>query len=331
MPQFKLYAIPKLHCPFIPYENALLVQKVEAHTRSWLRKFSLIKSPEHEQFYTRQKFAAMIVSSYPFATEEALYVWCDLNTYLFLLDDNLDETTTINSMAAMQNLADKYFSILSGGLPNDCNDNMLIAFADIWKRLCSIGTATWLTIFIENIRDMFLGGMWQLSTALAGKAPTLKSYIEMRQYLGAAHLATDSMPLMAACQLPISVKSDQIYKNMIINVRNVICYSNDLFSLGKELGQSTSGADFNLVTVLMKTDNLTIENGITAAAKFHDDEMNQFIANSLDLMNRYPALREQLHKQVMALKYLISGNVFWSTKISTRYPHIYENIPRGIM
>ena len=68
-----------------------------------------------------------------------------------------------------------------------------------------------------------------------------------------------------------------------------------------------------------------MEKAIDAAVRVHDDTVYEFIDLSGKAYIYDKETNFMLHKYVHALEYLMKGNIDWSTRETTRYPHIYLN------
>ncbi|WP_225860272.1 terpene synthase family protein [Chitinophaga pendula] len=150
----------------------------------------------------------------------------------------------------------------------------------------------------------------------------LDEYYELRQYLGAAYLATDSLDITANIPLSDEVFSDEKVQRITQICRNTICFANDLFSLGKEMAHSHLGAEFNLVTILVRERDLSIESAIYEAVAIHDQSVENFIKISEQIYRFDEKTNRLLEKYVAAMGFLMKGNIDWSTKDIIRYPHI---------
>jgi hypothetical protein len=315
-----LYTIPALLCPFptVLHEDKL---RIDAHTRRFILNFSIVNG---EQFlnYCSQNFATMIARSYPLGDFQDLAAWCDMNTLLFLLDDELDETNNL-SKRDLVFFEQQFMEILeSGGTPSFIIEHpLLIGLSDIWQRLVARSEYPFQQRIIQGFRDMFYGGWWQYNQISKQQDPSLVEYLAIRQFLGAANLATDSLSLTAQISMPDEIYDLQNVKELTVLARNAICFSNDLFSLSKEVHKS-NGAVFNLVTILQRENNTSIQEAIYAAAEMHDDTIRSFIEQEAKLYEFSPEINEGLRKYVEALKHLMIGNVVWSTYETTRYPHL---------
>jgi hypothetical protein len=320
-----LYTIPGLYCPFSPAIHPA-VNEIEAHTQQWLLDFKLINSYDMLNLYKQQRFASMIARSYPYGDYVDLCTWCDLNTLLFIVDDQLDEQDIIKDKEAFLRFESDFLEVLQSNRSCSLEKDgpVLTALSDFWRRMLLRSGQVWQDKFIQGIKDMFAGGMWQFKHIMDNRTPDLDEYIGIRQYLGAANLATDSLEVTGKISL-----GEEIYKTPLVTklteiCRNAICFANDLFSLSKEVAQS-NGAEFNLVTILRRKHNLTMERAISEAARVHDATVHEFIDLSGKAYIYDKETNFMLHKYVHALEYLMKGNIDWSTRETTRYPHIYLN------
>jgi Terpene synthase family 2, C-terminal metal binding len=320
-----LHTIPKLYCPF---HSAIHpdMNEIEEHTNQWVLDFNLIGSIEMLHKYKQQRFAAMISRSYPFGAYADLSAWCDLNTLLFIVDDQLDEEGIIKDKEAFLRFESEFLEILEKfkKCTIEKEGPILTALSDFWNRMLLRSGVIWQKKFVQGIKDMFAGGMWQFNLIANNTNPELNEYIKIRQYLGAANLATDSLEVTGK----ISLK-EEIYDNPSVHrlteiCRNAICFANDLFSLSKEIAQS-NGANFNLVTILQHKNDSTTEQAIRETALIHDNYVREFIKIAEESYIYDEATNSMLHKYIQALEYLMNGNIDWSTMDTSRYPHIYAS------
>jgi hypothetical protein len=182
----------------------------------------------------------------------------------------------------------------------------------------------WKRKFIQGIRDMFRGGLWQFKHVMKNQLPRLEEYIDIRQYLGAANLATESLEVMGRVQLPEEIyQSPKVHKLTEI-ARNTVCFANDLFSLSKEIAQGAGiASEFNLVSILKHQDCLSMEEAIREVAAIHDSEVKEFIRIAETAPAYDSQTNEQVNKYISCLQHFMIGNIEWSTTETSRYPHIY--------
>lgn len=318
----KLFAVPGLYCPFdtIVHPDRSLI---DAHTQQFIADFHLVETQEKFDHYCSQQFAAMIARSYPMGTFYDLAAWCDMNTLLFILDDHLDEGDIMKDKAALSQFETQFMEILyAKKFPvADTGNPMLNALGNIWERMVARSGKTYHDRIIRGFKDMFSGGMWQYELIKKGAYPGIEEYFEVRQYLGAANLATDSLELTGQVNLSEEIYQDSKVIRMTTLARNAICFANDLFSLSKEIAQSAS-PEFNLVTILKRTRGISLEEAILETAVIHDEVVKEFIELEKGIYIFPLDINLQLSKYIEGLQHLMIGNIMWSTKDTSRYPHM---------
>ena len=321
----QLYTIPTLYCPF-PVVIHPLVNEIEEHTNQWVLDFKLIESYETFVKFKASRFGHFIARSFPTADFISISAWSDLNALLFIVDDQIDAQDIIKDKESFYEFENGFFRVLEQN--QECtiegDGNVLAALSDFWLRIIQCSERRWQLKFIKGVKDMFDGGMWQFEHVAKGIKPDLEEYLKVRQYFGAAHLSTDALEGIAKIYLPEEVYRDPIVHRLTEICRNTICFSNDLFSFGKEIEEQNNGAEFNLVMILKHKYHLTIEDAILKAANIHDDLVREFIRLSSMAFKYDSEINSILQVYVDALGKLMRGNIEWSTRETRRYPHIYQ-------
>jgi hypothetical protein len=323
----KLYNIPRLYCPF---ESRIHPDReaIQEHTDQWVMDFELIDSIDTLEKYRAQKFGSMIARSYPYGEYADLAAWCDLNTLLFIVDDNLDEQDNIKDGDSFLKFVQGLLDVVERGRRCTIKKDgpVLAALDDFWQRMLYRSSDVWKQKFAQGIRDTFEGGLWQFNLVIKNERPDMDEYMKIRQYLGAANLATESLEVTGKVQLDEYVyRSPLVYKLTEI-ARNTVCFANDLFSLGKEIDQGTGNAsDFNLVSIVSHKKRFTIDRAIEEVALIHNQYIGEFIRISKMASIFDDDTNVRLERYIDCLRHFMKGNIEWSTTESSRYPHIYAN------
>jgi len=320
-----LYSIPALYCPF-PIAIHPLVNEIEDHTNQWVLDFNLLTSYETFLHFRNSKFGHFIGRSFPNADFMRICAWSDLNALLFIVDDQIDAEDIIKDKDSFFDLMNRFIEVLKNRevCTIEKDGNVLAALSDFWRRITLITEERWQQKFIKSIRDMFEGGYWQFEHLLLGKKPQLEEYMKVRQYFGAAHLSTDALEGIAGIDLPEYVYADTMVHRLTEIARNTICFSNDLFSFGKETEEMNNGAVFNLVMIVKEKYGITLEQAIRQAADIHDEHIGEFLRLAPLVYKYDEPINAALKSYIDALGVLQRGNIEWSTRETKRYPHIYQ-------
>lgn len=318
-----IYHIPTLYCPF-PSMCHPGLKAIEAHTMRWVANFELLTAADEVKKYRDQQYAAMIAWSYPYGELADLCTWNDMNTLLFLVDDLLDEQDIIKDQDALTRFEKDFLAVLDQNrfCTIDQDGPILTALADFWSRMHLCSDEAWRYTFVQHTEAMFAAARWQFSLVAANRLPGLEEYIRCRQYLGAANLATEGIKAIGKVQLPDEIYQVPAVQQLTEIARNTVCFANDLFSLSKEIALS-NGAEFNLVVILKRTYDLTMEAAIRKAVDIHDQFVRDFIRISETACVYDAETNHMLSKYIDCLRHFMKGNIEWSTKATSRYPHRY--------
>src|SRR5580658_3370890 len=320
----KLYTIPALYCPFVsrihPDVNAL-----EEHTLQWILDFKLVDNLQTFKRYQQNKLPLFLARTFPDSDFINLCAWCDLYTLLFIVDDGFDANDAIKDNSSFDEFRRAFMGVLKDDDRYSVDENpVLAALSDLWGRLVIRTTPAWQTKIIGCIDKMFDGLFWQFKNVLLVMLPKFDDYIRIRQYLGAAHLSTDSLEVTSKIRLSDEVYADATVSRLTELSRNCVCFANDLFSLGKESEESQNAGEYNLVGVMRRKYGLSIREAIKAAANYHDNLVREFISLSKAAAHFDAATNKMVEKYVRALEEQMIANIEWSTKETDRYPHRYE-------
>lgn len=141
--------------------------------------------------------------------------------------------------------------------------------------------------------------------------------MQKRQFLGAANIATDCISFAYPnLQLRKQDLQNPIIQRIIELCRNTICWSNDLFSLGKELEH---GGIHNLVLLIQKEYHISMNTAIQRTVAIHDNDVQLFYSLWQDVILHEENAVSPINTYIEALADLMAGNIYWSINDTRRY------------
>lgn len=316
-------SVPALYCP-VPSRISPFVEQAHFHTADWLRTYNLVPDEQILQSYLDQQFAWMAARMYPYASAERLCIISDLDTLLFLIDDALDHRQVFQGKAYWQEFASNFIEIMREdyrtGAPG--SDPILAGWEELWGRIRNISTARWRQQFIRSITDMYEAAYWENENMDGHRQINLQEYQKIRQYLGAANVASDTIDIAdPSLVLPIFSQDNVVLQQIIELSRNTVCWANDLFSLDKELDH---GDTHNLVLILQDELGISLPMAIEEAARLHDADVQMLF----DLWPRALIYNNQTNDKINgyidALTAIMRGNIDWSIAETSRYSFKYS-------
>ncbi len=107
---------------------------------------------------------------------------------------------------------------------------------------------------------------------------------------------------------------------------NVVCWSNDVLSLEKELAH---GDVHNLIIVLREATGIPLEEAAKRVVEMHNAEVRDFIALAPDLPSFGDTLDANLSRYISILQARMRGNLDWSLE-SGRYERASGPLPSAV-
>lgn len=272
--------------------------------------------------YRQQKFTWMVARMFPNADLEALCIAADLNTLLFVLDDQYDvataDTEAVRNKANFEMFLEQVRRILvlheRKTLPQ--HGPALAAISNFWERICRRSTPAWQQRFAESMKRAFVANLWRIELVKQNRMPAVEEYMQFRQEFGGANFFADLVEIMEGIQLPEEMRWHSTVQTLITLCSDTICYANDLFSYKKELEQ---GDEMNLVMLLKNHEGLPLEEAVFKATQIHDGKVKEFIQLAAHLPAFGDAANRELLRFVNALATMMRGNIDWSRMDTARY------------
>jgi Terpene synthase family 2, C-terminal metal binding len=260
--------IPHLYCPFAsrisPHAEAL-----EATNLAWI---DLVKLVPNARVVERAQFGRLAARAYPEASLDTLAIAAAWATWLFLRDDQCDEGGISSDPKAMRALADHQIDVLAGQRPHRGDDALTAALVDLRERMLVRGGGKWMARFLANVQDYFDAVVWEAENRALRRVPDVTTYVRLRDMTGAVRTCFDIFEL-AVGPLAIEARCDSRLVRLMSLANRAICWSNDLFSIEKEL---THGDVHNLAIVLHRETDISLQDAVAAAARMHDDVVRSF-------------------------------------------------------
>ena len=309
--------VPGLYCP---EETRIspFIDRAEKETYEWVKRFQLADEAALERYKT-EKFVHMTARFYPWISPGRLGILSQLFTLLFIADDGLDHAECFKNADYLKAFAGKFMAVPTKGQHFSLEDGepILAAWTELWGRIKLNSTSQWQHQFIASLTEMYRAAFWENANQSKGQQINLQEYLQLRQYLGAANIATDCIEFAYPnLQLSQQMKEDSLIKRMTELSRNTVCWANDLFSLGKEFEH---GGAHNLVLLIQNKEGISLEAAIDRAGEIHDSEVQLFYSLWQEAVQREDMDNHTTNVYIEALACFMKGNIDWSVMDTYRY------------
>jgi len=321
--------LPPLYAPFRSTVNPH-AKEADERVIDWVNAFHLAPSEDWAAYYRKAKFTWFAARCFPEADLVSLTLAAQFNVWLFLLDDSCDEVETGRKYDYLRQMATELFLVMAGRSPHsDARQVPLVsALADLWERLKALGNQDWQGRFWASMVRYLDACKLEATFLDQGLWPGIDVYMKTRPYLGAVHLEPDLSEVLCGIPLTRRTREHPRIAALTLLCCNIVCWSNDLFSLEKEL---KNGDSHNLVLVLQHELNYTLSEAITETAAIHDRDVQRFVElrgeldkAGLDPYHKTLPEDRALGQYISTLQNIISANMEWSIVDSKRYRFSFE-------
>jgi hypothetical protein len=315
--KFGHMVLPPLYAPFPSVVNPHVLEADE-QVIQWVKAFQ--PRPEWAAYYRKAKFTWFTARCFPDVSLSRLVLAAEFNVWLFLLDDSCDEITPGHKYVYIRPIAAELILALSGY--EGGRNPLVIAFADLWRRLKALGSLPWQGHFADCMIRYLDACKLEATFLDQNLHPTVDTYTRNRPYLGAVHLEPALARVLCDIRLPGNLGAHPLEEAVTLLCCNIVCWSNDLFSLEKEL---CDGDTHNLVLVLRHERGYSLPEAIRETAAIHNRDVRQFREFS-DQLKADPHKKATITPYIRALQNIISANMEWSLKDSKRYGVLQVNL-----
>lgn len=298
-------------------------EDADQHTVKWSGTKGLVRSESTERHLAETRPGLLAAHCYPTAGRKELRLLADWMSWLFLLDDQVDESGhRIRPGALEAELA----GVVRTGLRHPSPDGGALGYAlgDILDRLehKDPSGGRWMLRFHHHLLEYLTACVWQATHRAVGDLLSEETYPEMRRRAGAIMPSFDLVEIACGNVLDPAVYYSKSYQRLLISAANVVCWTNDVMTWEKE---AQLGDPHNLVLLTSTARDMPIEQAVAHVVAEADREVGRFLAAERELA---PECREALAGCVASLRAWMRGHVDWGRK-TVRYsgitpPHVEE-------
>ncbi|WP_437759005.1 terpene synthase family protein [Sorangium sp. So ce1389] len=275
----------------------------------WAENFNLIKRNGALDCARPLGYGLLAARAYPRADRESLQIAADWVSWLFLMDDECDETGVGGDPELLMRVHERLLAVLRGAPPST-NDNQLVhSLHDLRTRMAACGSSSWLARFAHAVEQYFAANRWEAKNRQLGIIPNVSDYQAMRAHTGAVFACFELTHITDGIRLPAEVRQHAGVQRLALLANCVICWCNDILSANKE---SRQGDVHNLVIVLQNEHSLSNDGAVREAVRVHNGTVRAFVEQAASLESVDPEAEAELSRYVDCLRYWMRANLDWS-------------------
>lgn len=282
---------------------------IERGSRQWAHKFNLIKRRGSLDFARPIEYALLAARTYPKAEGERLQIAADWLSWLFLMDDECDETGVGGDPERLMRVHERLLAVLRGAPPSASDHSLVHSLHDLRARMAECDSSAWLARFANAVEEYFSACRWEAKNRLLGVIPSASDYQAMRAHTGAVFSCFELFRITDDIKLPVEVRQHPDVQRLALLANCVICWSNDIFSVNKE---SKHGDVHNLVIVLQNEHRLSNDEAVREAVRVHNGTVRAFVEQATALDTFGPEVDAELNRYLDCLRAWMRGNLDWS-------------------
>ncbi len=305
MSAFALEQHPVVLCPF-PTATSPFFDQAQQATMAWADRYSLVRTSRAHERLNRLQYGSFMARAYPTATESALGLFADWNTWLFLLDDEFDEREFGRQPDQLARLHVRLLAILRGAQPHAGEDTRYHALHDLTTRFRAVAPAAWMRRFIRCVEATFAASVWEAHNRRRVRTPDEAEYLEMRPFTSAVYCFLSFIEIAEQISLSPNVRNNPTIQALSLMTNNVISWFNDLISYPKEIA---CGDVHNLVYIVHRERHISLEDAAVYVVHKHNAEIQAFQHASATLPS---SSHSGIQQYVTGLQAWIRANVDWS-------------------
>jgi hypothetical protein len=303
--------IPSLSAPFRSVLNPY-VREADERVARWVGDRGFL-SPET---YRQSRFTWFAARCFPDADLPQLSLAAAFNVWLFWLDDSCDAVPVGQKYEYLRALSTEIVLALAGR--GASGEPLVDALAGLWQELKALGSRDWESHFLQAMLRYLDACKLEAQWLDQDTWPTVAAYTSYRPYLGAVHLEPALSEILCGHILQPRQRNDPRISALRLLCCNIVCWSNDLFSLDKEMSRGDKG---NLALVLAHERGFSLEEAVRAAAALHEEDVRCFAALARALEGDVPPA---LMHYVRSLEHIVAANMEWSLYDTQRYRFVME-------
>lgn len=261
--------VPDIYCPF-PSETSPYGDEIEAHTLDWAEDMNLLTpTPDPSSLRVGPHFACHV---HPTASDRLLQFIAKWYCWGFLEDDTRDESALRRQPRQMAEYQQSFLQVLND---DDAEHRTPLsrAFADLQDRWGRLGTAEWRARFKRHHLRYFAAHRWEARNQVQGYVPTRNEYVTNTRVAAGIPLVFDLAALAGDVVRSRSLYRSPIYQELLETAGNVICWTNDVYSLHRELRNDEVN---NLIVVIHEEQNCSLQEAIVTVSDLIAGESSAF-------------------------------------------------------
>lgn len=285
------------------------------HTRRWVHDMGLVRSAASAAHFERIDTGRLTGWVFPDALADRRDTIADVFAWLFIFDDQCDETSAGRDPALLSGTIHAIEAALDTACPGAMGQ-LAAALADICARLRPAAPATWWQRFSWHTREYLHACLREAANRALGQVPDPAQYPRARREGGAIMPTLDLIEFAAGRYLNDQDYWLPGYQQAREAAADIICWTDDLATVAKEHAR---GDVHNLVIVLAEHHDLSWAQATSQARDLLGRRIGDYLTAEHDILGAEPS--QALDANLRGLRNWMRGHLDWGIE-TARYQDV---------
>lgn len=226
------------------------------------------------------------------------------NRFLFFLT-SFDDQHELLSVEELEQCRKRMMEILDGDMPTQEEKGWYSQLALIRDEANEFMPELWMKRFAQELSDFVQYGMGgEVPFKVSRTFPSTAHFMTFREFSIGMRPCLIAAEFMLADVLPDIIANHPVLRRLLALAARIVAWQNDIHSLRKEYGKDTE--TLNLIFVLQRENNLSLEEAVEECMRIHDEEVEEFISLQTNLPD-FGIYNESVATYVLGLGIQIQG------------------------
>ncbi len=180
-------------------------------------------------------------------------------------------------------MTDRLSELFAGATVRREDEPLGYALAELRSDLLRTGGAAWFGELSTELDRYFSALQWEARNRAGAVTPSVSRYLEMRPVTVGLRI-DDLFSRADGVSMPERIRDQALVLELTRLANEVVCWSNDLVSLDKELQQ---GDVHNLVQVLQNAHGISLQTAVEQASWQHDHTLSRYLETERQVQQQF--------------------------------------------
>ncbi|KAG6909950.1 Linoleate 10R-lipoxygenase cop4 [Tephrocybe rancida] len=279
-------------------------EKGAAESRAWINSYNVF-TDRKRAFFVLGSNELLVSHAYNYAGYEQFRTCCDFVNLLFVFDELSDELDGKDALS----IGNIFLNAMKHA---DWDDRS--SFSRMTKefraRLLRLTGPRAISRFLKRWEAYCASVVREAELREQGEVLDVEAFIPLRRENSAVRLCFCLVEYCLGIDLPDEVFSDPVFMEIYWAAVDLVCWANDVYSYDMEQSKGISGN--NIVTVLMKDKNMTLQEASDYIGTYSKELMDRLVSAQGRLPSWGTSVDSEVARYIHGLGCWVKGNLDWS-------------------